>query len=261
MAIPRTWIGTLALSCGLLFMTAGTARADFFIDKCGGKKVKALTLNGACKKNLGKTIVKCKNKCTKRKGLKCKERTWKLKKSKTCGLNTGSKRNRFKTRKCNEREIATLVADYADAKRRATRVKRGVDAERKKKHSKSTKRRLDRVARKMNKILKMLNKKVTITCKDEKGMCKKANAHTVMWLGRGMRACSGYFECGNQDYRAAVIVHELAHKAGANDKRYFSGCSTGPSASPPTNIDWSKIADSYEYWARFGFCIPGKTCA
>ena len=248
------------LSFGLLLFTGGSAYADFFVDKCGGKKIKAVTLNGACKKNLGKTVVKCKRDCVKRKGLKCKERRWKITKSKSCGVNTGGKRNRLKTRKCGQKEIATLVADYKDAKRRALRAQAGLKRELKNKHSTKTKRRLKRVERKFKKIVKMLNKKVNITCKDEKGLCKKANAHTVLWLGRGVRMCSGYFECNDQGYRSAVIVHELAHKAGALDKDYFSSCGSARSKAPPTNIDWSKNADTYEYWARFGFCVPGKNC-
>ena len=61
----------LLLGALVIFGTS-TAHADFFVDRCGGDRVKALSLNGACKKRLGKTIVKCKRKCVKRKCVKRK---------------------------------------------------------------------------------------------------------------------------------------------------------------------------------------------
>ena len=116
-------------------------------------------------------------------------------------------------------------------------MKSQIEQELKNSHSKATKRQLRRALRKTKKILRKLNRKVTITCKDEKGRCSGANAHTIRYVGRGVRVCSNYFSCTDNGYRAGVIVHELAHKAGANDARYFSHCSTPAAASPPANAD------------------------
>ena len=244
-----------------LFIPQMADAADFFIDRCGGKKVRATTLSRACKKNLRKTVVKCRRKCVKRKRLKCIKRVWKLIKSKSCGVNNGSSRNQMKTRKCSSAQISKLKSDYRSAKSRALRIRSGVERELRKKHGKKTMRQLKRVKRWINAIIRKRNRRVRFTCKGNKGMCKGANAHTVAFVGTGVRFCDGYFSCNRQDYRAAVIVHELAHKSGANDKVYFSSCYSSRSKSFPKSLKtWSRTAESYEYWARFGFCIPHKTC-
>ena len=106
---------------------------------------------------------------------------------------------------------------------------------------------------------------VVITCQSAtKGLCKKGpNAHTFPLVGSGMRVCPGFFSGKKLEYQAAVIVHELAHKMGANDMLYFSNNSSDATASPKNKnklFGWSTIADSYEYFARFGFCVPYHTC-
>lgn len=234
--------------------------ADLFISKCGGAKASGISLTAACKNHSGKTVVQCAKKCKKRKGLKCVQHTYELKKSKTCDINQGGNRNQLKTKNCTQSQIKTLESDFKDAKVRAQKTLNGIRSKLRGKHSKSVLKDLERAEKWSEKILKHLNSKVTLNCKEDKGMCKGANAHTVRWLGNGVRLCDGYFNCVNQNYRAAVIVHELAHKAGANDHVYYSSCNSGASAAPPTNTKkaWSTIAESYEYWARFGFCIPGK---
>ena len=247
-------------SAAVVVASASSAYADYFVGQCGGPKVRALTLNAACKANAGKTIVKCTEKCVERKRLRCVRREWTITKSKSCGINNKSPKNSVKTRKCSKQQLNTLVADYKMAKRQAVRAKAGVDAELKKRHPRKTVRRLKRVQRWFKKIVRILDKKATFTCKPSRAGCKHAIAYTTPLVGHGMRACPSYFKCNARDFRASVIVHELAHKAGANDRAYFSHCSTGPDRSPPTNKDWSRIADSYLYWARFGFCVPGKTC-
>lgn len=270
--VKKQLLALLVVLCGLF--VSGSASAEYFVGSCSGKRVKAATLNGACKKNAGEVIVKCANKCVKRKGLKCKKREWKLKKSKTCEINRASKKNRLKTRKCNSTQIATLNTAFIDAKERALTVKSEIETELRKPHSKATKKHIQRAHRKIKKVLKKLDKKVTITCKNDKGMCDSANAHTVAHIGRGLRVCSGFFSTkGDARWRAGVIVHELTHKTGANDASYTSSKGSSAKKSPlhsgsgprktssKRKAQWSKIADSYEYWIRFGFCVPGKTCA
>lgn len=55
-----------------------------------------------------------------------------------------------------------------------------------------------------------------------------------------------------------MIIHELAHHCGATDATYFNSTYEPPRTFE--KIHWSRIADTYEYWAEFGFCIPGIDC-
>ena len=226
---------TVAAVCAGAFIVtnASAAYANYFVDRCGGTRVHASTLNKACKANAGKTIVKCTRKCVERKALRCTRRDWVVAKSKSCGVNNGSGKNRVKTRRCSAKQIKTLVADYKVAKRQAVRAKAGVDTELKKRHDKKTARRLKRVRKWFTKIIRILDKKTTFTCKPNRAGCKKAIAHTVALVGHGVRACPSYFQCKAREFRASVIVHELAHKAGANDRAYFSHCTSGAERSPP----------------------------
>jgi hypothetical protein len=54
-----------------------------------------------------------------------------------------------------------------------------------------------------------------------------------------------------------VLLHEASHKCGTNDLTYFS------LIDRPHSVifsEWPSIADTYHYWARYGFCIPGVDC-
>ena len=55
---------------------------------------------------------------------------------------------------------------------------------------------------------------------------------------------------------AAIVIHEITHKCGANDADYFHY------RVPESTrfFDWSSIADTYRYFANNGFCVPGKDC-
>jgi hypothetical protein len=61
------------------------------------------------------------------------------------------------------------------------------------------------------------------------------------------------------DYNAAsTMLHEMTHKCGTGDKDYFPGWNdsllTGGSK-------WANVADTYQNWALWGFCLPGPQCA
>lgn len=248
----RIILGVLVCSwmlCGSMAY-AGT----YYIGRCGGKSVRAITLGRACKKNPGTLIFKCKRKCVKRKFLKCVKRRWKIKKSKRC-----SKSGSIKIRRCSARQMRMIVRDWTRAKGLARRVRSGIYAALRRKHSRSTRRKLKKAKRKINRIIRMLGSRVRFTCR-KRGRCRKANAHTVLLLGRGMRICDGFLSCKDATYRAAVIIHELAHKTGALDLKYFSQCGSSRPRFPTRPKRWASNAESFEYWARFGFCIPGKTC-
>jgi hypothetical protein len=132
---------------------------------------------------------------------------------------------------------------------------------RKGKLSKTHSKYMKRAEKWTNKILRMLEKRIILECHTKRCL-EGGTAHTVMYLGRSMGVCAKFFSKCKDDlsYQSGVIIHELAHKAGANDDGYFSQCRASKSKSPPTKKNWSKIADTYMYWARDGVCIPGKTC-
>ncbi len=59
------------------------------------------------------------------------------------------------------------------------------------------------------------------------------------------------------NYAGAVIIHEASHKCGTTDAAYFRGEETPHWVGP---IGWARIADTYEYWVKHGFCVPGRSC-
>lgn len=61
------------------------------------------------------------------------------------------------------------------------------------------------------------------------------------------------------EYNAATtIVHELTHKCGTGDKDYFSGWNNSLLTG---GEKWANVADTYQNWALWGFCLPGPQCS
>ena len=247
-------------------LSTSVASAAYFVERCGATKIKSLTLRGACKKQPDKHVVKCKKKCLKRKFLKCVKYKWVQQSTSVCGLGSAGNKNQLTIKSCSATQTDTVIKAYSRAKRKTNQAVRKIEkVKASKKYKGRDKRQIHRAARWMKGIQKKLNKKIVVTCQPStKGLCKKGpNAHTFPIFGSGMRVCPGFFSSNKLEYQAAVIVHEMAHKMGANDMLYFSQSNTGPEASPKNKsklFGWSTIADSYEYFARFGFCVPGHTC-
>lgn len=64
----------------------------------------------------------------------------------------------------------------------------------------------------------------------------------------------------DEPYQAAVLVHEYTHVCKTSDAAYFHGIPTGDGV--PRSVgktSWAMIADTYRFWAAYGFCVPG-TC-
>ena len=68
----------------LILLAAGSAHADFFVERCGSEEVKALTHKKACKKKPGQVVVKCKRVCVDRKGVRCRKREWRESAARQC---------------------------------------------------------------------------------------------------------------------------------------------------------------------------------
>jgi hypothetical protein len=54
-----------------------------------------------------------------------------------------------------------------------------------------------------------------------------------------------------------TMIHEASHKCGTNDLAYFSATDRPHSVQ---FSEWPSIADTYYYWAKYGFCIPDVNC-
>lgn len=58
-----------------------------------------------------------------------------------------------------------------------------------------------------------------------------------------------------------TILHEATHHCKTTDAAYFGD--THKKNDPPRKvgmISWSRIADTYPYWMKYGFCIPSIDC-
>lgn len=81
-------------------------------------------------------------------------------------------------------------------------------------------------------------------------------ADTIMWVGRGARIFDGTFN--SPSYVKGILVHEVAHKCGANDRNYYYQAGISPNRD--ANEAWAKTASTYDYWIMKGFCVPGRNC-
>lgn len=254
-----------------------------FITKCGGKNIatskngKPITrnINKACKtgKYNDKTLVRCKNKCTKRKGLKCKKKTWIEKEKKICGKNKST----AKVMNCNENETRAILTAYKNAATNVKMVKkaaekfirnpdkyfsdRGISV--KEKQKKTILGRAKKSKDNLGKILQMLNKKKSkFYCPGESKSCQGAYAYTFQTRNKKLWFCPGFFTSADDTGdvkldQIGTLVHEYSHNkgSGTDDLEY--------SREKIKNVDWSNNGETYEAWVEAkDFCVPGydKEC-
>lgn len=103
-----------------------------------------------------------------------------------------------------------------------------------------------------------------ITCKDLGGNQGRA----LKWFGTGIELDPNAIRTGYRDYSwstitlshliGSVILHEMSHKCGTNDKEYFALWN-----DPLTSAGkrWANVADLYSNMALWGMCMPGPECA
>jgi len=109
----QKWMLLSIVSVFVIPSLANAGNMGFFVGKCGGSKIAASTLNGACKKNEGAFVVKCKNACTKRKFLKCVSRSWKQLASRQCPMKKcGTKTLTFTVKNTGKKKIWLRAALY-----------------------------------------------------------------------------------------------------------------------------------------------------
>ncbi len=89
--------------------------------------------------------------------------------------------------------------------------------------------------------------------------------------------CPNLWLRNNLVYQAAVIIHEVSHLCGTDDIKYIDGPGNKPKpyatyfnplyALGKTSLPGIKIGsashlngDTYEYWMKKGFCLPGYDC-
>lgn len=117
------------------------------------------------------------------------------------------------------------------------------------------------IQERLNGALKKLNcmenkfQKLEFVCLNK--ISERYTAITVPIVGKKVTISDIYFEY-DRVYQAAVLVHELSHKCGANDRTYFYQWQQSPNnyAENP----WQNVASMYDWWYSNGFCIPGKDC-
>jgi hypothetical protein len=59
---------------------------------------------------------------------------------------------------------------------------------------------------------------------------------------------------------SAVLLHELSHKCGAKDHKYFIDSGNYQNVTPPEHVRWFENADHFQYWYHHNFCVPGYDC-
>ena len=113
---------------------------------------------------------------------------------------------------------------------------------------------------------KMVN--APLTCKYVGGNLGRALKYIGNGIALDTNAIEEHFQKNRPQYTrggistveitASTILHEMTHKCGTNDDSYFAAWN-----DPMTSggSEWGKIADTYQAWALWGFCMPGPQCA
>lgn len=113
----------------------------------------------------------------------------------------------------------------------------------------------------LTKTLQCVSNKINyigFQCRSQHSLCSGANAATEIFGPiTDIYLCSNFWQ--GEQAEIGTIIHEIAHHCGAVDATYFNYISRAPRTFE--GVHWSRIADTYEYWAEFGFCIPGIDCA
>ena len=236
--------------------------------KKGGSKAIWFDLGKACKQSAyrGKTLVRCTNRCTKRKGLKCVRRTWKEDKRVVC--NDAGKKVTLKD--CNAEQAKEISEARTLARSGLRRIILGMKTylknprryyttngdptsrsqNLKQKDKKWIAKALKVAEKSLNKIKAMPS---TYKCDGNAGGCDgNANAHTLGFFFSSVKFCHGYLKM-DVERKAAVLVHEISHNFGADDITY--------KRSKIKDVEWWKNAETYEWWLeKQAFCIPGYDC-
>lgn len=247
-----------------------------FVNKCGGE---VATKNGReIKRNLskacrtgkfdGKSLVKCKNKCTSRSGFKCSQRTWIEQKKVICSAS----KKAAKIKSCDEEQTKKISGSYNLGKEKMeqlinqmnswlddsdNQISLYADEEYDKKAKKKIVKQVKKALKKAKKIKKQLGKKPIFYCKGLSGTCAKDDVHAfVRGTGKKVNFCDSFFS-KEKEKRASYLVHELSHHAGTKDFTY--------DISSIKNVKWWKNASTFDNWTNFNgkvhFCVPGfKNC-
>jgi hypothetical protein len=113
------------------------------------------------------------------------------------------------------------------------------------------------VMRKLRCIKRKMNS-LELNCFD---LDKCENSYALHLGGNSINLCPNFWE-HSERMRGASYLHELSHSCLTDDIVYHSEFEGAPTSAPERIYgDHKKLrghrnADSYEYWALYGFCLP-----
>jgi len=159
---------------------------------------------------------------------------------------------------CTPEEAEKISTAYVKAKKKIVRLEGDVETVlREASLTKKLKKRVEKALKKVRKIKKSLNEKSKnfVCFESVKGRC---GGHSAQAGARNIAFCPTYFSSG-VDFRSSTLIHEFAHMTGIinfGGERYFKGLGDYP--KDYKNHNWESIADSYDWWSKYKFCLPNK---
>ena len=187
---------------------------------------------------------------------------------------------------CDHKDIKGLLEDYETSRVFINRLIDQVNEYNAPRNNKSSNSQLKKIKKRLNCISDKMNS-LKLKCRKENKICETAIAYvnhsfsTFRDFFDTVSICPNYLNSDHpKSFRSGVLIHEISHLCGARDHHYFNGpYSHGevPSVKlkrvtrrhPKTrrkivkefNLDISaNNADTYEYWSRYGFCLPMIDC-
>ena len=167
---------------------------------------------------------------------------------------------------CSPEWRVTLLDAARDARKDIQSLMASTDEALENGYDRATSKRL-KAARSTLECMARKMETTTIECESPQSEACFGVAAWAVPRGAGqVHFCLGFFS-ENEKRRRGTMVHEFSHLCGTNDAAYFfHGMSTSnktvmlPTPSDVSLTKWSKIADTYGFWARNGFCVPDVNC-
>ena len=244
-----------------------------FIESCSGKKTDYdINLARACKEHPGKTLVRCKEECTERKGLKCVSHKWVevevIANASMCTSDGAS----HKTKDCSSSERKAAEKAYDGAHAKIPKLLTDVTAVRKVLENKKSEeaKHWEKVEKCLTKLQDRYGQNFKFFCPRDGegvrgwycGLTKNPKYAKMAYVLPGgpnqIVLCDDYFGTSfTDDNRAGSFLHETTHEfCGTSDAEYYQ-----QQSDIRNTQKWWDIADVYDIWYRFGACVPEKsTC-
>ncbi|MEE2785869.1 MAG: hypothetical protein VX589_00920 [Myxococcota bacterium] len=243
--------------------TSPSTHDGIFLNDCHGEAARdPESLSKACQSHPGAVVMACEATCLKRRWFSCVERQWLGGTARICGEPKKTEA-RAELEGCTYPQISKVDAALTAIAQRLPKVIAAAREGLVQTPNDPLMTRVRTAIAAFEKIEKKLNDTQEYRCLSiNESRCSRGLVTYARFL-EPIGLCPSFFdETRTVEENAGALVHELAHKAGVNrlmkEEPFFEDHTQPPRSYRGTS--WEKLADTYAWWFRNGFCIPTLSC-